>query len=363
MAFNPGQDLLNVLVDAPIKDLRLFRQQVAATDGGSSGLRLGILPWVPIFHPGLPHRFLIIRVEYDAGVKKWLWLIGNLGNHECVSFDAEANMELIGPHLIAQVDAIRRRVVHLGRTHKISGRQMAALARVKEKRVRSYLEDPGWREDSVDLLVAMETAIAHLGLLPPCAVSPDTLVDKRPALQIAPHRKVHLNRHAVLLNEQIQVVNLYLQAAAKGGIIYERDVKVDWLRSRAPDCALHVYSVDDLESRILVSHWRPVADYFGGADITGANILADFPGSMADCIREDVSAAMRTPTLPHFSLIQRRFGDGDPALPSRSFLRLMQYIVGNGDVPKLVVARSLQPNETASQYFDDLGIAGPRKIQ
>lgn len=275
-------------------------------------------------------------------------------------------MELIGPGLLEQINSMRERVVDIGHRYSVSGRQMARLTGVQEKRVRSYVEDPAWREDSVDLLVAMEAALGRLGLIAPDPATPEALIVGPPALraETGAHQKVHLTRHAILLDDQIRIVHVYLQAAAEGGMLRERDIKFGYLRSRAPDCALHVYEVGDVDvSRLIISEWRPVADYLRGEDINGADICADFPASMAACIQEDVTAALRGPSRPHYALVRRSFGQEEAAIPNRSFLRLLQYFVGDGDVPKVLVARRLQPAEATTEYFGGLRKVGPREVQ
>jgi hypothetical protein len=274
-------------------------------------------------------------------------------------------MQLIGPTILDQLEAIHRRVVRLGKLHGVSGRQMAALIPFAEKKVRDYVTDPHWAPSSPELIVSMEAALADLGLLDEAGDQANDVLLGPPSVRASGsdvHHKAHLDQRAALIDPQLRYLQVYLAAATKAGVLREKDIKWKFLRAKAPDCAIHVYRLDDSIEHVIVEGYVPVTDYIGGRDMNGADILADFPSAMSECIREDLVVALRKPSRSHWSMLYRNFGSSG-YIPRRAFLRFLKYFIGDGDVPKMLVARSLQPVEAAAHYFDGLGVVGPREVE
>jgi len=149
------------------------------------------------------------------------------------------------------------------------------------------------------------------------------------------HDKVILDVDAVPGVEPTQIARIQKfleQRRGRDGIIREGLFDYDVFKSLAPQCATHLFDIDDLDpGNFLTVRWDNSTGFNGDADYTGNRLKVFEDVALLECVSQDYLTVRET-GWSHFSAVTRQFKDkGD-----RRFLRLMVPIRGVDGRQKMV---------------------------
>ena len=149
------------------------------------------------------------------------------------------------------------------------------------------------------------------------------------------HSKITMDAGAVLEVEPSQIgrIQMFLeQRRGRDGVIRENLFDFEVFKALAPQCATHLFDIDDLEpANFRTVRWDSSTGFNGGFDYSGTNLAYVDDKALFDCVAQDF-VTVRETGWSHFSAVSRQFKDKG----HRRFLRLMIPILGADGRKKMV---------------------------
>jgi hypothetical protein len=149
------------------------------------------------------------------------------------------------------------------------------------------------------------------------------------------HDKVFLDTNAVSEVEPTQMakVQRFLeQRRGRDGIIREGLFDFDVFKALAPQCATHLFDIDDLDpGNFLTVRWDASTGFNGGVDYSGTSLKGFDDAALLECVARDYLMVRET-GWSHFSAVSRQFKDKG----NRRFLRLIVPMLGADGRRKMV---------------------------
>lgn len=135
--------------------------------------------------------------------------------------------------------------------------------------------------------------------------------------------------------EQIDRARRFLeQRRGRDGVIRANPLDLDVIKTLAPQCATHIFDIDDPNpANFKVIRWDPSTGFRGGIDYSGTNLsLFNDDDAFYNCVAEDFLTVRET-RWSHFAALRRQSREQG----TREFLRLLVPVRGSDMRDKMIL--------------------------